>query len=246
MKSKLIIVYAILLIISFQNIMGQGKNSGNYSVLAFSEPYLTGELVAPDFNVDQKTYFNSEWLSGDIYLSDGGIVRNKLIKYNGLLDELFWQEPKSGNVIKLDKEAILQFHFLNFKGDTSVSFRKIRIKRNNMADSSEVFGEEIYIRNLSLFVLHTFIRDRSELIYINGIPYQKDIYEEEPIYIFRSPDNKTFITKSLSRKNLYSFAPGMKVKIKEFLKTNRSGRSLNKSYLIRLTQFLNTTIVGNQ
>ena len=224
--------------------MGQRKNSGDNIDLTRSEPYLTGELITPDLNVDQKTYFNSDWLSGDIDLSNGEVVRNQLINYNGLLDELFWQEPKSGNEIKLDKEAIKQFHFLNFKGDTSVYFRKIKIKRNIIADSSEIFGEEIYNGNLSLFVLHTFVRDGSELINVNGIPCQKDIYAEEPIYIFRSA-SKTFITKNLNRKNLYLFAPDKKDKIKEFLKTNRSG-SINKSYLIRLTQFLNTDVGGNQ
>jgi hypothetical protein len=75
---------------------------------------------------------------------------------------------------------------------------------------------------------------------MNGIPYEKDIYSEEPIYYFRFSNNKTFGIKSLNRKSLYTFSPDNKDKIKEFLKANKTGKFTNNSDLIRLTQFLST------
>ncbi|MCX6302878.1 MAG: hypothetical protein NTW82_11915 [Bacteroidia bacterium] len=242
MKIKIVLAFAVLQILTFQLLSGQRNATSENCGLPDSEPYLTGELFTPALPVDPTTYFNSEWLSGDIYLSNGEVVRSKLIKYNGLLDELFWQEPKSKNIIKLDKEAILQFHFLNFKGDTSVYFRKIKVKQNIIADSSEVFGEVIYNGRLSLFVLHTFIIERRELVYMNGIPYQKDIYAEEPIYFFSWTNNKTFITKLLNRNSLYPISPANKDKINIFLKANKPLKFINNSYLIRLTQFLSTIV----
>jgi hypothetical protein len=242
MKAKVILTHIILLVITFQHLYGQKTCCCDTNDKTDSEPYLSGELFAPALPVDAMTYFNQEWLLGDILLSSGEIIRNKLIKYNGLLDELFWQEPKANNIIKLDKEAILQFHFLNFKGDTSLYFRKIKVKRNIIADSSEVFGEVVYDGSLSFFVLHTFFIERRELINMNGIPIEKDIYAEEPIYIFRFTNNKTFVTKSLNRKNLYAFSPANKDKIKEFLKANKTGEFKNNSYLIRLTKFLSTIV----
>ena len=242
MKIKIVLAVAILHMITFQILSGQKNTTGENCDLTDSEPYLTGELFAPALPVDATTWFNSEWLSGDIYLSNGEVVRNKLIKYNGLLDELFWQEPESKNIIKLDKEAILQFHFLNFKGDTSVYFRKIKVKQNIIADSSEVFGEVVYNGRLSLYILHTFFIERRELIYMNGIPYQKDIYAEEPIYYFKFTNNKTFVTRNLNKHSLSAFSPGNKDKIKGFLKANKTGKFINKSYLIRLTQFLSTIV----
>jgi hypothetical protein len=238
MKAKVILTHIILLVITFQHLSGQKNCRCNNIDKTDSEAYLSGELFAPALPVDAMTYFNQEWLSGDIFLSNGEIVRNKLIKYNGLLDELFWQEPKSKNIIKLDKEAILQFHFQNLNGDTSVYFRKIKFKRNIITDSSEVFGEVVYDGTLSLFVLHTFFIERRELINMNGIPIEKDIYAEEPIYIFRFSNNKTFVTKSLKRNSLYAFSRSNKDKIKEFLKANKIGKFINNSYLIRLTKFL--------
>jgi hypothetical protein len=115
-----------------------------------SEWRLTGELFVPDFTIDSRTNFYTEWESGNIYLSNGIVVRNKLIKYNRLLDQLFWLEPKSNNIIKLDKESILRFHFSDINGDTTVYFRKIKVKRNLVADSVSVFAQEIYCESKNL------------------------------------------------------------------------------------------------
>jgi hypothetical protein len=242
MKTKIIIAHAILLMIGFQNLYSQSSGSHENYKITNSDPYLTGDLFTPALTVDPTTYFNPEWLAGDIFLSNGEIVRNKLIKYNGLLDELFWKEPKSKNIIKLDKEAILQFHFQNYNGDTSVYFRKIKARRNILADSALVFGQAINYGSSSLFVIHAFKKEGTELIRKNGVPYEKNVYAEEPIYIFRFTNNKTFVTKSLNRRNLYTFSPGNKDKIKEFLKKNRTSGSLDNSYLLRLTQFLSTIV----
>jgi len=242
MKPQIILAYAILLIIDCQNSYGQRYNSVNTYDLTGSESCLTGEFFSPDKFVDATTYFNSAWLAGDIYLSNGEVVRNKLIKYNGLLDELFWQEPKSQNIIKLDKEAIQQFHFRNINGDTSVYFRKIKFKRNILADSAVAFGQVIYNANSTLFVIHTFKKEGTELIRKNGSPFEKDVFTEEPIYFFSFANNKTFVTRSLKRNSLYAFSPGNKDRIKEFLKANRIGKSINNAYLIRLTQFLSTLV----
>ena len=243
MKPKKIFVYITLLLLSFQNLTGQKSFffMDNIDVKS-SELCLTGELFTPNQSIDGATYFNSDWLPGDVYLLNGEIVRNKLIKYNGLLDELFWQEPRSKNVIKLDKEAILQFHFLNITGDSTVYFRKIKVKRSTISDSSELFGQVIYEGSLSLFILRTYKTAGNELIRQNGNLFEKTNYAEEPIYIFRYADNKTFITKSLSRKRLYAFSPGNKDKIKEFMKANKAREYKNIPYLRRLTQFLGTIV----
>ena len=240
MKPKRIFVYTIFLIISFQNLAGQKSFSTANIDLKSSELCLTGELFTPDQIIEGTTYFNSEWLPGDIYLSNGEVVRNKLIKYNGLLDELFWQEPKSKNVIKLDKESILQFHFQNLDGDSTVYFRKIKVKKNAVADSSEFFGQVVYEGSLSLFVLHIHKFEKTELFRKDGVLLEKNVYAEEPVYIFRYRNNKTFITRKLNRNSLIAFSPENKNKIVEFLKENGNGIFTNKPGLIMLTRFLGT------
>ena len=241
MKIKILPVCVIFLIISCQTLISQKTGSGYYQDLTGSESCLTGEIFTQALSVDATTYFNKEWIAGDIYLSNGEVVRNKLIKYNGILDELLWKEPKSENIIKLDKEAVIQFHFQNLNGDTSVYFRKIKFKSNIITDTSEAFAQAVYTGNMSLFVLHTFKFEGTELIRKNGISYEKNVYTEEPVYIFRLTTNKTFVIKSLNRRNLYAFSPDNKEKIKKFLKENKQADTKKIDYLKRLTKFLNET-----
>lgn len=240
MRNKIIIACSILFIITIQDVIGQSNSSGHDYNSANIEPCLTGELFTPALMVDTSTYYNSEWLPGDIYLSNGEIVRNKLIRYNGLLDELFWQEPKSKNAIKLDKEAIRQFHYQNLNGDTSICFRKIKVKQSMIADSSEIFCEIVYDGNVSLFIQHTFEIEGKELVYKNNTTFENPIYIARPIYYFINRNHKTFIKKSLNRKSLYDFSPAKKDSIKAFLKANKIRNFTDKSDLIRLAQFFDT------
>ena len=242
MKTKIIFAYSLFLIFAIQNLSGQNKGSTNGYDPADCIQCLTGELFVPVSAVDPSTWYNAEWLSGDIYLSNGEIIRNKLIRYNGSLDELFWKEPKSGNIIKIDKAPIVQFHFQNLDGDTSIYFRKIRVKRNVLYDSSEVFGEVIYDKINSLYILHTFNIKGTEIVRTNGTTFEKIIYEKIPVYVFMFTKNKTFVTRSLSRRSLYSFCPDKKDRINEFLKENKLGRSVNNFYLREVAQFLGTII----
>jgi hypothetical protein len=242
MKKKIFLLYSILLIISIHDLNGQNNGSTNGSDQTDCIQCLTGELFAPVSAVDPVTWFNLEWLPGDIYLANGEIVRNKLIRYNGSLDELFWKEPISGNTIKLDKEPIVQFHYHNVNKDTIVYFRKIRVKRNALSDSSEVFGQVIYDKGNSLYILHTFNIKGTEIIRTNGTTFEKINYEKIPVYVFMFTKQKTFVTRSLSRRSLFSFCPEKKDRINEFLKENKLGLSVNNFYLREVAQFLGTII----
>ena len=240
MKIRLIIINIVFLIISSQSLFGQtdcfsSTDKSNY------ERELSGELFA--LTPDTITWFNKDWLIGDIFLSDGEIIRNKQIKYNGLLDELFRLEPISGKIVKLDKEAILKFHFLNFNGDTSVYFKRLKLKFDILKDSDEVFVQEIYSGKLSLFVLHTYYVQRREIEAKNNVYFEKEIYKEKPVYFLKYMNNRTVAVKSLTWKNLYTFIPDKKEQIKQFIKLARKVKIETYPHMIMLMKFLNNIAV---
>ena len=120
MKARIFLILTILLVLTTGTLYSQTSSCCECKDKTNVEPSLTGEFV--EIPKDTITWFRKEWQSGDIMLSDGQTIHNVQIKYNGLVDELFWFEPDSRKIVKLDKEAILQFHFLNIKGDTSIYF----------------------------------------------------------------------------------------------------------------------------
>ena len=238
MKTRIILVYAILLVLTCLTLSGQTYSCCNNTGKLNSGSGLSGELFTKQ--LDTLSTFTKYWFSGDIFLVDGEIIRSKYIKYSGLLDELFWFEPNSRKTIKLDKEAILQFRFLNVQGDTSVYFRKIKVKRDIFTDSSENYGQVVFEGGLSLFVLHTYNIIRTEVIRKNGNLFENSIYKEEPIYIFMFAANKTFIVKSLTQKKLGAVVPEKKDLIKGFFKETKLRKIKSYPDMLALMKFLNS------
>jgi len=242
MKTKFILLLLILLITASYPGYCQETNSFIELNEINTEQALSGELFRPASPPDIVTYFNKSWLIGDIWLTDGTVVRNKKIRYNGLLDELLWQEPVSNQTIKLDKEAILRFHFHDFEGDTTVYFRKIYVIRNILNDSIEIYRQEIYHGDMSLFVSHTFYLLRKDKIQIGDNYFLKDIYKEEPVYYLKYLNNQAVGFKRFSRQNLYAFVPGNKEQIKQYFKENKTWIIKTNSEIIRLVQFLSSLL----
>jgi hypothetical protein len=242
MKVRLMLVQLILIWITGPAVFCQNDCQCTGSDEPGTGQYLPGELFTPTFHVDNSTYFNTDWLSGDIFLTDGRVIRNKKIRYNGFLDELLWLESESNQVVKLDKEAISKFHYTNIQGDTTVNFRKIKVKRNNFNDSVYIFGQELYQGDLSLYVLHSFYFDRSVIVHVEKGNIMKDIYKEEPVYYIKFLNNTTIGFKRFNRKNLYAFAPDKKDEIKKFLKESNSGKIKTTAEIISLVQFLDTIV----
>ena len=242
MNIKIILI--ILILLGFVSQAGLCQTDRNFFVTneTDSEPLLSGELFNPTSTPDIVTYFNKDWLSGEIWLTNGRIARNKKIKYNGLLDELFCIEPVSNLTIKLDKEAILQFHFLNFQGDTTIRFRKIKVKKDISNDSSDIFVQEIFNGNLALFILHTCYFAGMETVRINKGYFLKEAYKKEPVYYLRSPDNRIVEFKRFSRRILYSFMPDKKDQIRKYFRDSISGKIKTDQEIKSFIQFLSSIV----
>ncbi len=233
----------ILLLVTFSWSGHCQKKYDCYNVNELNaEPLLTGELFSPASSPDIVTYFNKTWLPAEIWLTDGTMVSNKMIKYNGLLDEILMQEPVSNQVIMLDKGALARFHFYNITGDTAVYFRKLRIKPNFLSDSAEIYCEEIFQGELSLFISHAFYLDHKERVKYNNSIMLKDVYREDPVYYLVYSDNQVTEFKNFNRKRLYKFLPGEKEQIKKFFREYVHGRIDTRPELIQLMQFLSSVV----
>jgi hypothetical protein len=204
--------------------------------------HLAGELFQPDIPTDLTTFFNTDWLEGEILLSDSTVVRNVRIRYNGLLDELFWLEPESNKTIKLDREAILRFHFNIFNGDTSVYFRKLKVKRENFPDSVEIFGQELFEGKVSLYLRHSFYYAGSKSVQMNKRYVLKDNYQKEPVYYIYISDNKIFQFKRFSRKNIYTSFPDKKLQIKKYLNESLAGKLKTTSEIVSLIKYIDSLL----
>lgn len=242
MKNLHILAYTFILTMILQSGYGQIIDCCSLKNQISYNPSLPGELFRPLVSIDNSTWFNKDWLTADIEMANGEIVRNKEVKYSGMLDELIWNEPESNSVVMLDKAAISRFHFINYKGDTSIYFSRLKVKRDLITDSVYIFGEEIFRGELSLYVLHTYFIERREVSSVNGVYGESDIYAEVPVYYLKLHNNKITGMKKLTKKNLSVLAPEKKDEINTFFRKNNPGKDFDKNELISLAQFLNSAL----
>lgn len=202
------------------------------------EPNPTGELI--NTPVDTNSYFNKDWLPADIVLAYERSLKNIKVKYNMLIDELLYKEPNSGKIVKLDKKPILRFHFLNYQGDTSLYFDKIRVKKDLVTDSADIFAQRIFTGKLSLLIFHNYFFERSELVSTGNGSFQRDIFTEKPVYYFKYINNKTVGLKRLNRKSIYKLFPAKRGQIKQFFKQTGHSKITTSPEIIILMRFLNS------
>lgn len=239
MKTKLLI--AALIILASGSGTGFCQTSGNNDSRNIDyESLLTGELFDLSLTPDLSTYFNTEWIAGDILLANGRLVRNNNIRYNGLLDELFWLEPVSNQTIKLDKESILQFHFLNFQGDSTIRFRKIRVRKDIFTDSADKFVQEIKYGKVSLMISYSFYFAGKATVRTGKGAFLKDIYKGEPFYYLHLPDNRFVELKRFSRKNIYRALSARKDLIRQYFRESSSGKISTSREIHDFVQFLSS------
>jgi hypothetical protein len=242
MKRSSILSFFFFLVIVIQNVHCQVSDCCGYKNSIASDASLPGSLYTSAGAINNSTWFNKEWLLSDVYLSNGEVVRNKLLKYSGLPDELFWRQPESNTIVRVDKSAVYRFHFINNQGDTSIYFERLKVKHDISIDSSEIFGEEIFRGKISLYVWHTFLIERSEVSAKSGVFYQNDTYTEVPVYFFRFMDNKTVGAKSLKRKSIAAMFPDKKEQINRYYKQHKPWKTPSKGELGSLTQFLGSIV----
>ncbi len=237
MGTKILIVFLSVWGIAINGFSQSGFNTLNERGITI-ETLLSGELFAPALSPDITTYFNREWLVGVVQLNDGRLVRNVKLRYNGLLDELFWLEPASNKTIKLDKQSVLRFHFLNIEGDTSVYFRRLKVKRDNFSDSIEIFGQELYRGKMSLYVLHSFYFEKQVTVPMHKSYILKDLYKEEPVYYVVFPDAGVVGFRKFTRKSLAPFFPQKEKEIRKFFSESAKFRIKNIQEIINLIRYL--------
>jgi hypothetical protein len=200
------------------------------------EPKLFGDLYQPQKNGVGSQYYIKEWLNGDIYLTNGNIIKNNNLRYNGFLDRLMWITPISYQQVKLDKEQIKGF-CLNDKYGTKYNYEKILIKDEFSPDSFPVYGEVLYKNRISLVAYR-----KVALAGYNVVPggsYYEDVYKLSNSYLFKLENGKTLGFKRFRKRDISKLFPDKTELIVNKFRELKQRQFRTEADLIRVTKALN-------
>jgi hypothetical protein len=232
--------YLIILIMQCLSLLLIGQDNIYYKTFdqrSLFEAVLTGcPFQMKKTNGNQ--FFPEGSFTGDIILTSGDTVSNKLISYNGYEDELIWTISDNMRKIKVDREQVDKFVFHNIDNKGPVIFRHLHGK---LAGNRQIdfFAQELLEDTFSLYVTHVIgFDEKIEQKAGDNNTLVDRIEPIPPVYYIGLPENNFQKIKFLRKKSLYNSFPEYKEAIRTLLIQHHQPLR-NERDLIRIVQLFN-------
>jgi hypothetical protein len=147
-------------------------SDGNLTAKVYISPYL-----------NKKEFYYNSWGIGEVELVDGSIVKNKILRYNGYLDELVWLRDDDKKAGLVDKQLVKSFKIYHNDNSTTDFFRKIKIKRWFSFDTSIVYMHVLAEGKLSLYVSRKIIQMSNSQEFVPKYEYY--VYKDNNFMLFK-------------------------------------------------------------
>jgi hypothetical protein len=85
--------------------------------------------------------FIDEWRNGDVHLVNDAVIKNKLLRYNGYLDEVIWLRTEDYKMGKLYKSQISSFRLYANEENKECKYVKKTLPWDLNSESEDVFLE---------------------------------------------------------------------------------------------------------
>ena len=193
----------------------------NEIIREMGEPVLFGEIYTQQPQVHGTPFFNEDWARGDIYLANGTVADGKMLKYNGLTDQLHWYDGSRNATIILDGALIKGFSIQYPNNTDPLVFRKIA--QGIPVDGGGQFLQVLYDGDFSLYV-HRKVEERGRrVVHRNDRRVELPNLEAHPVYYADVPGVGLVEIRRMRKSFLYGLVPGSENAIRQALSGHPSG-----------------------
>ncbi len=212
-------------------------NSEDKDTEKLFEQGLSGRVTPPPRRlIGDQHYPDEEWHRGDVTLEHGQVVYNKLLRYNGYLDELFWLYEGDYQQVLIDRNMVKEFRFRSvFTGETTL-FRKLEIDSPLFIGKNEIFAEILYEGDISVYTCRRVIETARGDYMLGNIIYGGMRIKPSHVYIIRLPDGTMHTTRRISRRSILGMFPDNRREVRRLLREHnmipRTEQELVKTAII--------------
>ncbi len=196
---------------------------------------LKGQMYIGALNIIGIEFYNESYVPGNVYLENGEVATNQQLRYNGRIDGLLLNPAGSSLEILLDNYFIKGFCLQLQSNGKCFSFQKIQI-----ADSLQVFAQELYAGKLSLYVYRRYSLEETIVQVVEGAAAEKKLYKPSFVYYFKLPNNSTIGFKRFKKRDLYKLFPDNKALMRKIFREKHQRRFKDEADLTRITELLSS------
>jgi hypothetical protein len=199
-------LYILILTVALS--FGQGKDC-NCNSYAVNEDVLQEKPTQIIANAEikglPKDYLFNSWANGDLLLNNGELVKNKIIHYDGISDQLYIFTGNTTEQSIIENTTVQGFYIQTTEG--KVFFRRMKIKYWFQPDSTIGYAQVLAEGKISVYV-HRRIEQNS-----SGTQLHK-VYT----YFMKLPDGKLYPLNA-NRSSFLSLLPTKQEEFKAILKS---------------------------
>jgi len=200
------------------------------------EVMLTGEIYIPPASLTSSPFLTPDWVKGAISTRSGQNFAQQLMKYNRLLDELFWLSPEKYQHIMLDKQKIRCFSF--FSGGDTLWFEIIYIPDVITGKQKPVYAQRIYEGSVLIYAIRSArFSSRTETVNVGGRPVRQQILQKRDHYFLFHPGKDHYSPLRPDKRSVIRFFPEKEKEIKVFIRKNKM-KIKNENQLVETFRIL--------
>lgn len=208
----------------------------------YFEQGLSGWINMPSQRIlGNQHYPGEEWHHGEVTLVNGIVIKNKRLRYNAFMDELFWLWEGEYQQVQLDKNLIREFRIFPGLQNRPVIFRRIEIYSPVMIGKDNIFAEVLYDGDVSLYAYRRVIETGRGDKLVGDKLHGGYTIRPSHMYIIMLPDNTSRITRRIRRRNILDLFPEERGEIRSLLRQHRI-RPSNEPELIETARILDISL----
>ncbi len=178
---------------------------------------LPGKQFYPIYVPSGSEFYDDQWMRGYVILENEDKYDSLFLKYNTFKDELVSLNGRTGTMIMLDKDAIMEFGLYETPGFTK-RFKKMELDK---VPKGEHYFNVPYNGNLKLTVWYRTLEEQSAPFKDKNGFLQVSTYVLRLQYFVRFPDGH-FEKFKLNRGSLLALFPDSKREIRRILRKDRN------------------------
>ncbi len=206
---------------------------------------LAGEVREPTGMYTGDKYFKNEWLKGDVMLENGIVAENVKLRYNGLIDEVFWLHEGSLQHIMLDRGLVSGFRMYVPEENEMLLFEKVERSLLRMQGSKELYVQVLYDDIVTLYAYRQVSRKRDVYVRRGHSRYIFTELEHDPVYFFVLPGDVIVRLDALNRRDVYRAFPEIRDELRSIFRQRRSF-SGEEQLLTETADHLNSIFKGRK
>lgn len=191
--------------------------------MAQTQARLSGEVYNYTLNTKDSQHYVDHWSQGEVLLTNGEVITDQLLMYNGYLDELIWLHPTTYNTIRVDKNLVASFRlFIAYPPDT-VEFRHITYRYWYQPSPVSAFVTPLHTGNFSLMLRHSIRKSGERAEYTQEGRSIRILLKAAPAYFIVAADGNSYPVSAFNRRTFDQIFPEYREEIRQAFRLTGRG-----------------------